>query len=416
MADAQNAALALLEAGALDCFVTSANWHAKSLIGRVLAHAPHRFAGPLLTQAARKAIKSVPPEFVRTVPLGETMRVIANLAVGDPIIADRVWDWASQRFDAYVARSWVPHAEAVQAFEYTALASFEQAARVGVARVLHLPSLDSRQFKEIQRREKRDWPELIDFTDAYFDAIFEHRYARRRAEIELADVIIANSSLTARSHIAAGADPTKVRAVPLGAPPVISEIVVNDGRAKRPLEVLWAGTFSLGKGAHHLAAAWRLLKPAASARLDVYGKVTVPERVLAGLGDSVKFHGARPQSELFIAYETADVLVFPTLSDGFGMVVLEAFAHGLPVITTDQAGASDLVTPDNGLIVHAAEPRALAEALRWCLENRMRLIEMRQHALETAGKRQWSDFRRDLIGALREGLSNAGYSPSYCVV
>src|SRR5262249_15146029 len=111
--------------------------------------------------------------------------------------------------------------------------------------------------------------------------------------------------------------------------------------------------------------------------------------------------------------QSADVLVFPTLSDGFGMVLTEAMAHGLPVITTDQAGAADLVTPDNGLVVAAADPRALADALEWCLHHRERLYAIRCHALETSRRRQWSDFRRDLIAALDTGLRRAGYSPAF---
>jgi glycosyltransferase involved in cell wall biosynthesis len=116
---------------------------------------------------------------------------------------------------------------------------------------------------------------------------------------------------------------------------------------------------------------------------------------------------------LFEAYQAADVLVFPSLSDGFGMVVTEAMAHGLPVVTTDQAGAADLVTPDNGLVVPAADPVALARALQWCLDNRGRLHAMRFHALETARRRQWHHFRRDFIAALDKGLRRAGYSPEF---
>ena len=45
-----------------------------------------------------------------------------------------------------------------------------------------------------------------------------------------------------------------------------------------------------------------------------------------------------PRSTLISAYEAADILMSPTLSDGFGLAVTEAMAQGLPVITTDQAG------------------------------------------------------------------------------
>jgi glycosyltransferase involved in cell wall biosynthesis len=184
----------------------------------------------------------------------------------------------------------------------------------------------------------------------------------------------------------------------------------------RPLKAIGAGTFSLRMGAHYLIEAWRLLGAGERARLEVYGQPHVPPRLRAATPDNVSYHGSVPKPVLFEAYRSADVLVFPTLSDGFGLVVAEAMAHGLPVITTDQAGAADLVTPNNGLIVPAADARALADALQWCLDNRRRLHDMRFHALETARRRQWPDFRRDLVAALETGLRRAGYSPAFAGV
>jgi glycosyltransferase involved in cell wall biosynthesis len=84
----------------------------------------------------------------------------------------------------------------------------------------------------------------------------------------------------------------------------------------------------------------------------------------------------------------------------------------LPVITTDQAGAADLITPDNGLVIPAADPDAIAEALRWCLDNRDRLQSMRGAALEAARRRQWSHFRQDLMAVLRTRLETPGRAPA----
>jgi glycosyltransferase involved in cell wall biosynthesis len=404
MAHAQNVAFALLEKDVLQYFVTSVDWRPKRLIKGLLSYAPQPASRLAYRQLSRKSIELLPSDRVQSIMLGEMFRLVVNAMTSDPIAADLAWDWASRRFDATVAKHFVSRASSIWAFEYTALASFEYAAKIGVPRILHLPSPDSREFEEIQRQEKKDWPELVHPSDAYFASKFEQRYARRRAEIELADVIIANSSFTAGSHIRAGADPAKVRVAPLGGPPPIDEIAIEPGQATRALKVIWAGPFSLRKGAHYLCAAWRHLNPGRSAFLDIYGKVTLPERALSGLGENVRFHGARPQSELFSAYQKADVLVFPTLFDGYGMVVAEAFAFGLPVISTDQAGSSDLITPENGLIVPAGDAKCLAEALCWCLDNRDRLAAMRQHALETSRRRQWADFRRDVIGAVKSTL------------
>ncbi len=125
------------------------------------------------------------------------------------------------------------------------------------------------------------------------------------------------------------------------------------------------------------------------------------------------FHGSVVRSVLFEAYEAADILVFPTLSDGFGMVVTEAFAHGLPVITTNRAGASDLVRHGvNGLIIPAGDAVALANALKWCIENRQQLTGMRQAALDTARNWQWSDYRAALTRVVCDGASDLLQGPS----
>jgi glycosyltransferase involved in cell wall biosynthesis len=412
MAEAQHGALALAEVGALQAFVTTFAYRRDGVLGSVLRHMPSP-ARQLSQELARRAVDAVPAHLVRSLPRWEVLRTAASKAGASPMLVDRLWERMSHSFDALVARRYVAKAQAVEAFEYTALASFERAKSEGVARVLHVPSLDSLQFETLQRRERLQWPELASAHDAYFDRKFPQRYERRRREIELADVIVANSALTAQSHIDAGADPEKVFAVPLAAPPPVTAVPDDNAAGRRPLAVLWAGSFSVRKGAHYLLEAWRLLRAGGNARLHVYGQQQLPPRQSAAALDGVTFHGSVAQPVLFAAYRSADVLVFPTLSDGFGMVVTEAMAHGLPVITTDKAGAADLVSPDNGLIVPAADARALADALQWCLDNRERLQAMRFHALSTARRRQWSDYRRDLIAALEKGLRRAGYSPSF---
>jgi glycosyltransferase involved in cell wall biosynthesis len=412
MAHAQQIARAIFDSGCLEAYVTGFAWRPEGPMASMLGRLPFGSARRLRRQLRRRSIDQVSAQFVHSYPFWEIARTIAVTFVRNPVVSDLLWDRMSRSFDALVASRYVPRVEIVQAFEYTALAAFKRAKQLGVARVLHLPSLDSRRSEEMGRREKSRWPELMGAQDDYFDAKFERRYARRCHEIALADVIITNSTLTAQSHICAGADPAKVFAVPLGAPPAIAHLDARPRVTSRPLKVLWAGSFSLRKGAHYLLAGWKQLSAGKAAQIEIYGEDSLPAGLRADV-EGLFFHGSIPQYELFEAYETADVLVFPTLSDGFGMVVAEAFAHGLPVITTDQAGAADMVTPDNGIIVPAADPAALAGALQWCLDNRDRLAAMRFHALDTARRRQWSDFRRDLVVAMNTGLQRAGYTQQY---
>ena len=410
MAHAQQAALALHEVGALDKFVTTFVWRRNGPASRLLSLLPSGLSDRVCRQLERRSVSLVPDSHVCTYPGWELLRTAASKLFSSPVPADWVWDRMSHSFDATVARHHVEAGGAVMAFEYTALASFREAERRGAARILQLPALHGLAFEAVVERERQLHPELATSHDSYFDKRFEERSARRRQEVELADVIVTNSVLTARSHILFGADPSKVIVVPLGCPPALEERELQFNSPKEPLSIMWAGPFSLRKGAHYLLDAWKKLAPGADAKLDVYGQVLISDAVdRAHAG--IRFHGSVSRQLLFSAYKRADVLVFPTLSDGFGMVVGEAMAHGLPVITTDQAGAADLVTEDNGLIVPAGDAAALCESLRWCLGHRGRLSEMRIEALRTAQRHQWSDFRIDLRAKLESALTRAGYSP-----
>ena len=135
MDHAQNAALALAEAGALQAFVTTLAYRPESAFASLLARVPSKWATRLAQQLARRAIEQVPSHLVRCHPMWEWLRTAASTAGMGPVMTDRIWDRMSRNFDALVARRYVPRAQAVKAFEYTALASFERAQTEGVARI-----------------------------------------------------------------------------------------------------------------------------------------------------------------------------------------------------------------------------------------------------------------------------------------
>lgn len=413
MQHAQQVGLSMVEIDALDHFITTYAWREGSILGSALKNIKHPLGNRLLEQLARRSFPDVPDEFIRTSPKWELVRTIVSKAIESPIPSDLIWDHMSRKFDELVARQYVPRTDSVQMFEYTALQSFRVAKENGIARIIHVPSLDNLEFEKVQRREREKWPDLSSPSDGYFAAKFAERYDRRREELELAEVVITNSTLTTRSHIEAGVDSRKVFTVPLGAPKPVDINRLRWNPSTGQLRVIWAGSFSLRKGAHYVLDAWRRIKPESAARLEVYGGQHLPERFLATSPDNVIYKGSVSRPELFEAYLSADVLIFPSLSDGFGMVITEALAHGVPVISTDRAGASDLLDRTSGILIPAADSDALFDALQWCLDNREQLAGMRIHALNAARRRQWSDFRQDLILALDEGLNRAGYTPGW---
>lgn len=393
----QQVALAFHERGQLARFETSFAYRPEGAAGRLVRSLPTPLRARIEPQLHRRALTVLPSDAARSWPFWEMVRTLAAQAGAPAPWVDRIWDHLSHAFTRHVARALTDDVEAVYAYEYTALELFQAAKARGLRTILDFPSLNSREFEELQRAEKQRYPELVGPDDAYFERLFERRQARRDAELALADIVITNSSVTRTSHVSRGAPPDRTFAVPLGAPEPVAAPRLR--ALDLPFRAVWAGTFSVRKGAHYLVEAWRKLPPGPA--LDIYGAVTVPSRVWEPAPPGLRFHGSVVRAQLFAAFDEADVLVFPTLADGFGMVVTEAFARGLPVITTDRAGASDLVRHgENGLVIPAGDPEALADALTWCIENRAALAGMRQEALTTARGWQWSDYRRSLFDAV----------------
>ena len=407
----QQTARALLEAGWLASYWTTFADQPEARWRKGLIQLTSLFGTNLERELGRRAVEEVPASFLHRAPFWEIIRsLLAKMRV-DPRIVDLVWEHEILRFDRGVAKRALEGATGFYGYEYSALATFQEAERRGLARIYEVPSPEHDFVENLIQREIEEFPELDDGTRKYFLARQARRTERRRREWAMADVVIANSTFTRDSYAAAGLDASKVHVVPLGAPPVHQECIDGGSREHDLLRVLWAGTFSVRKGAHYLLSAWRLIASENAATLDVYGRVSLPERLLQDRPASIRICSTIPRAELSVKYQIADVLVFPTLCDGFGMVITEAFAHALPVITTERAGAADLVRHrENGLIIASGDAQALAEALEWCLNHRSELKAMRRRAFETATSWQWPNYRMALCRHVSEGIIQAGYA------
>ena len=99
------------------------------------------------------------------------------------------------------------------------------------------------------------------------------------------------------------------------------------------------------------------------------------------------------------------VLIFPTLCDGFGQVVMEAFSSGLPVITTANAGAAEFVREgENGFLIPPADPAAHVQGMEKCVQHPEELSQMRKEATVTARRWTWNDFRPSVRKQLGSAL------------
>lgn len=400
----QQTARALSDAGQLHRFVTTIRNDEASLVQRVAKAVGRGVGFDLDRQLRRRSVTDVPLGLVESIPWGEWVRLAAAKLDASGVAGDFVWGHAEPYFARAAARRISPPVTAVYCYEYCALPVFQEAQRKNVRTIYETPAAEPRFSYETIQREIARFPELGTPYRRREARQEEKRIAWRRAEWAAADMVIANSAFTRSTYAAAGLDVAKVRVVNLGAPPAVTPEEASRGGSdpEGPVRFIWAGKFGLLKGGHYLLEAWRTANLSRRATLDVYGTVSLPDSMLRPIPEGVTFHGSVPHSELMARYAAADALVFPTLSDGFGMVATEAWARGVPVIATRNAGAADRLRPgENGLLTEVANAAALAETLLWCADNRAQLKQMRIGAQATAASWQWADFRKALIDTLR---------------
>jgi glycosyltransferase involved in cell wall biosynthesis len=100
-----------------------------------------------------------------------------------------------------------------------------------------------------------------------------------------------------------------------------------------------------------------------------------------------------------------DVLLFPTLFDGFGLVITEALSQGLPVIATAHSGAPECIRDGvEGFIVPIRSSEAIAKRLQQLVLNRDQLAAMRLACLRRAAELSWAGYEKGLRLAVSQAL------------
>jgi glycosyltransferase involved in cell wall biosynthesis len=186
-----------------------------------------------------------------------------------------------------------------------------------------------------------------------------------------------------------------VRMLDVGAEEVPGSTERRAGR-RGPLRLLWSGTFCHNRPFHVLVEALRGLSADVSCELHVAGSGPLEarwRRLARRAGLECTFMSL-PREEALAQYDWADALVFLSLRDACGSVVLEALAHGLPVICLDHQGAGDLVTERCGVKVPVTTPREVIATLRREISllhrDRARLDRLGDGAVERAREHLWA--------------------------
>ncbi len=336
----------------------------------------------------------LPPERVISYSMhGAASRVAHRISAGNADAWINPWfgRWAARRLAAQewdivhiwsgVAAEWLDHPAALRSRCVIARGS----AHIRTQRLL----LDQEALRTGAALDKpSDW--IVERE--------EYEYAR-------AQLVMVPSRFAYESFVERGIPRERLRLVPLASAPArfLAPAEIIDARLARlerrePLRVLFVGSITYQKGMHDLLQVMETL-PHKRFRFRLVGRVTPEcEPIARRLSVRAEVIGKVPEEALPAHYAWADLLVLPSIQDGFAVVLSQAAASGVPFVATEHSGGPDLVAAGvPSWIVPPRSSRRLADQLLSIEEDRAELASRVRVVQHKASSRDWAAVARDFV-------------------
>ena len=232
-------------------------------------------------------------------------------------------------------------------------------------------------------------------------------FKREMEEYELADYISIPSTFVKRTFLEEGISEKKLLVNPYGVDLSEFKQIQKEDNVFR---IIYAGGLTIQKGIPYL--------------LQAFSELNLPNSELWHLGsvndelkpfvnkfknEKIKLLGHKPQNELYKYYSQGSVFILPSIQDGFGMVIFQAMACGLPVILSENTGGYDAITKDGeeGFVIPIRDVEAIKEKIWYLYNNQDIAREMGQKAkIKVSNGFSWEDYGNRYIKNLEEIYAN----------
>lgn len=310
---------------------------------------------------------------------------------------DRVY----QKHDIWVANNLAQAKKqgltGVYAYEDGALATFKKAKQLGLYCIYDLPIGYWKSARLLMQKEfdiNPDWAStLTGFNDS------PEKLDKKDQELALADVIFVASSFTKKTLEEYSGKLPEIKVIPYGFPEVKHKKTYLP-LIDRKLKVLFIGGLSQRKGLSYLFEAIEGMEN--KVELTIVGHKAVPN--CNALNVALEKHNWIPSlshDQVLDCMREHDVFVFPSLFEGFGLVITEAMSQGIPVITTERTAGPDLIKDGkDGWIVSAGSSIAIKEVITQILEKPELLEQLGLAAQNKAQTRPWAVYGQEMADAI----------------
>jgi starch synthase len=387
----RNALLALHHEQSLLRYYTTIGWSVDSPLARLVS------AG-LRKRLSRRSY-DLPANLIRNAPMREFLRLARPFGKARAVTIDDVQVHLDQWVAAELPNLKSRHgATGVFAYEDGALDTLKAAQQLGLDRIYELPIGYWKAGHQIFNEEKELKPEWEATLTGLRDSA--EKLARKDEELTYADTVICASSFTKSTlNFYQGKIP-HVDVIPYGSPRPIG---INEVRLKSSgrLRLLFVGGLSQRKGLSYLFDAVDALGDAVE--LTVIGRLaSEAPKVLETNLRKCRYIPSLPHADILKEMREHDLFIFPSLFEGFGLVLLEAMSQGLPCITTSHTAGPDIIDHGkDGFIVPIRITGEIVACVQKVLDAPGMLNAMKEAALAKAGVMNWERYQTLLARVLQ---------------
>jgi glycosyltransferase involved in cell wall biosynthesis len=377
-------ALAMQELGCLGKFITSGYYKPSQY--------PDRFIDKdrkLQSFLRKRNEPDLSDENVIRFPWLEAPELIARFLFGSNRAGSDVVCLRDAIFDNIVAKNFTGKCKNFWGFQGSCLNSLKSAKSKGAIAIAEFATAHVNSAIRILQAEKKKNPEWADsisnlyFPDWYLSRLKEEPFA--------ADYCVVASSFSRKSLENEGVGSEKIIDLPLGAD--LKRFWFKVRVKKDYFQILFVGGVGQRKGIKYLLDAVKKIS-SDRIKLKIIGPVMGSGKAFKSYSTYYDYLGKLDQDEIVRVMHESDCLVLPSLFEGFGLVIPEAMATGIPVIASTRTAAPEIIRQGvDGFVLEPEDVDGLVEKIEWLASNKEKAVEMGKNAAERANEFSWSAYK-----------------------
>lgn len=351
----------------------------------------------LLKEFRRRSFDPILQHYTYTRPFKELGRMVAQkLKVSKWLLhEDGVFsvDKIYGDLDRYVSKH-LKNVNGIYAYEDGALQSFKEGKSREILCLYDLPTGHWRASRILLEEERKNRPEWAITLKSFKDSDF--KLNRKDEELSLADAIFVASNFTKRTLELFPKRLAPIYMVPYGFPEVYKGRKY-DNIKNRKLKLLFVGGLSQLKGIANLFEAVSYLGD--RVELTIVGRKVAQGCIpLEKELEKHRWIPSLPHDQILNLMRSQDVFVFPSLFEGYGLVIAEAMSQGTPVITTNRTCGADFIRDgENGWLVEPGDTNGLIKKIEHILFQPESVAIVGRAASATAGEFPFSKYGEKMV-------------------